>query len=92
MYAKLIEGNLRVAPKKLEINGNWVWNAPASDYLAQGWKLVRFTETPEAPEGYYYESGWEEAEAEIVQTWTLVEEPDDIDEAEAFNIIFGEDA
>ena len=92
MYAKLINGSLRAAPKKLIIEDEQVWNAPSEAYLSQGWKPVRFTETPEAPEGYYYESGWEEAEAEIVQTWTLVEEPDDIDDAEAFNIIFGEDA
>ena len=89
MYGKLIEGELQTAPRKLEINGNWVWNASAEDHLAQGWKSVRFTDEPEPIEGYFWQSGWTETETEIVQTWTLVELPDEVDDAEAFNIIFG---
>lgn len=90
MYGKLTEGELQTAPKKLEINGNWVWNAPAEDYLAQGWKPVRFTDEPEPIEGYFWQSGWTETETEIVQTWTQEPLPDDVDEAEAWNILFGE--
>lgn len=90
MYGKLIEGELQNAPKKLEINGNWVWNAPAEEYLAQGWKEVRFTDEPEPIEGYFWQSGWTETETEIVQTWTQEPLPDDVDEAEAWNILFGE--
>lgn len=89
MYAKLIDGQLYRAPRKLPGDGVVVYNPPAEMYLAAGWKPVEFVEAPEAPEGFYYESGWEETEEAIVQTWTLVKEPDDIDEAEAFDIIFG---
>ena len=90
MYAKLLEsGQLKLAPKKLPGDGVTVWNPPAEMYLAAGWKPVEFTEASEAPEGYYYEPGWEETADSIVQTWTLVQEPDEIDEAEAFDIIFG---
>lgn len=89
MYGKLIDGNLQIAPKKLPGDGTIVYNPPAEMYLAQGWKPVQFTDEPEAPSGYYYESGWEEQSDAIVQTWTLVELPDDIDEAEAYDIIFG---
>lgn len=89
MYGKLIEGVLQTAPKKLEINGNWVWNAPSEEYIAQGWKAVRFTDEPEHIEGYFWQSGWTETEAEIVQTWTQEPLPDEVDEAEAFGIIFG---
>ena len=90
MYAKLLEsGQLQIAPRKLPGDGVTVWNPPDAMYRAAGWKPVEFTEAPEAPEGYYYESGWEEQTDSIVQTWTLVQEPDDIDEAEAFDIIFG---
>lgn len=92
MYGKLIEGELQTAPKKLEINGNWVWNAPPEEYLAQGWKPVRFTDEPEPIEGYFWQSGWTETETEIVQTWTQEPLPDDVDEAEAFEIIFGGEA
>ena len=89
MYAKLINGALQRAPRKLPGDGTIVYNPPAEMYLAAGYKPVTFTEAPEAPEGYYYESGWEETAEAIVQTWTLVQEPDDIDEVEAFDIIFG---
>lgn len=89
MYGKLISGSVQYAPNKLPGDGVVVYNPSAEMYLAQGWKPVRFTDAPEAPTGYYYESGWEENEDEIVQTWTLTPLPDDIDEAEAFNIIFG---
>lgn len=89
MYAKLIDGQLRRAPRKLPGDGVVVYNPPAEMYLAAGYKPVTFTESPEAPEGFYYEPGWEEQEDSVVQIWKLVKEPDDIDEAEAFDIIFG---
>lgn len=90
MYGKLIEGVLSEAPKKLTIGDNQVWNAPAEEYIIQGWKPVRFTDAPEAPEGYYYRSEWTEDDAEIVQSWVLEKLPDEVDEAEAWNILFGE--
>lgn len=89
MYGKLIDGNLQIAPKKLPGDGVIVYNPPAEMYLAQGWKPVTFTDPPEAPIGFYYESGWEEQAEAIVQTWILTPLPDDIDEAEAYDIIFG---
>lgn len=89
MYAKLIDGALNIAPKKLSGDGVVVYNPPESMYREQGWKPVTFTDEPEAPEGFYYESGWEEQTDAIVQTWTLTPLPDDIDEAEAYDIIFG---
>ena len=89
MYAKLIEGALNIAPKKLPGDGVIVYNPPEEMYRAAGYKPVTFTDAPEAPEGYYYESGWEETAEAIVQTWTLTPLPDDIDGAEAYDIIFG---
>lgn len=89
MYGKLINGSVQYAPNKLPGDGVVVYNPPAEMYLAAGYKPVEFTDAPEAPEGYAYESGWEEQDESIVQTWTLVPLPDDIDEAEAFDIIFG---
>lgn len=89
MYAKLIDGNLRIAPKKLSGDGVIVYNPPEEMYLEQGWLPVTYTDPPEAPSGYYYESGWEEQTDAIVQTWTLTPLPDDIDEIEAWSILFG---
>lgn len=89
MYAKLVDGNLRIAPRKLPSDGVIVYNPPAEMYLAAGYKPMTFTDSPEAPEGFYYEPGWEEQTEAIVQTWTLTPLPDDIGEAEAYSIIFG---
>ena len=89
MYAKLTGDNIVFAPKKLNGDGVVVYNPPAEMYLAAGYKPVTFTDAPEAPSGYYYESGWEEQDDAIVQVWTLTPLPDDIDEAEAYDIIFG---
>ena len=90
MYGKLQENELIIAPRKLNGDGVVVYNPPAEMYAEQGWKPVTFTEPPsDPPQGYTYESSWEEQDDAIVQTWTLVELPDDIDEAEAFDIIFG---
>lgn len=89
MYGKLDDGNLTIAPRKLNGDGVVVYNPPESMYRAQGWKPVEFTDASEAPDGFYYESSWEETADSIVQTWTLVPLPDDVDDAEAYNIIFG---
>ena len=89
MYGKLINGELEIAPRKL-INGDFmVYNPPESLYLTNGYYPIEFTEEPTAPEGYYYESGWEQQENSIVQTWILTELPNEIDDAEAWQIIFG---
>lgn len=89
MYGKLNDGNLTIAPRKLPGDGVVVYNPPAEMYLAQGWLPVEFTDAPEAPEGYYCESDWQDQGDRIVQVWTLYPLPDDIDDAEAFDIIFG---
>ena len=90
MYAKIINGVFRPAPRHLENAEQHIYNPSAEMYASQGWKPVRFTDAPEAPEGYYYESGWSETEDEIEQTWELKKLPDEVDEAEAWNILFGE--
>lgn len=90
MYGKLIEGRLLPAPKKLSGDNTTVFNPPAEMYFSAGYKPVTFTASPDdPPAGYTYESGWEETGETIVQTWTLVELPDDIDDAEALSIILG---
>lgn len=89
MYAKVIEGALHIAPKILKGDGVIVYNPPAEMYTEAGYKPVHFTDAPEAPSGYDYESGWADQADAIVQTWTLTPLPDDIDEVEAYDIIFG---
>ena len=89
MYATVKNGELLLAPKHITIGTENIWNASAEQMLSVGYKLVVFTDAPEAPEGSYYESGWEEKAETIEQKWTLVELPDDIDEYEAYQIIVG---
>lgn len=89
MYAKLINDMLQVAPRRLSGDGIIVYNPPENMYLAAGYKPVEYTTAPEAPDDYYYESGWEEQNEVIVQVWTLTTLPDDIDDSEALEILLG---
>ena len=93
-YAKLIDGDLVIAPRKIkaEIDGEWynVFNPPAELLEADGWLPVIETEMPgDAPEGYHYEATYTEESGEIVQGWELVE--NEYSDAEAFDMIFGGD-
>lgn len=93
MYAKLIDGALIPAPRKMntEIGGvsYTVFNPPAEMLEADGWLPVVYTDEPEAPEGYHYEATYSEESGEIVQGWELVKDPDDIPDSEALEIIMG---
>ena len=93
MRAKLIDGALVYAPRKLatEIDGEpyVVYNPPDELLEEQGWLPVVYTNPPGAPEGYHYEPNYTEDDGEIVQSWVLVEDPDDISDGEALEIIMG---
>ena len=94
MYAKLIDGALVYAPRKMntEIGGEpyVVYNPPAEMLIADGWLPVVYTDEPgDAPEGYHYEAAYTEEGGEIVQGWELVEDPPDISDSEALEIILG---
>ena len=92
-HAKLIDGALVFAPRKVNttIDGEpyVVYNPSAELLEEQGWLPVVYTDPPEAPEGYHYEPTYTEDGGEIVQGWVLVEDPDDISDSEALEIIMG---
>lgn len=90
MYGKLEDGVLKRAPKMMDIGDNHVYNPTAEQYEAAGYKVVNYTEPPEAPEGFHYEPSWEEAEDSINQVWTLVEDPDEVSPEEALDFLFGD--
>lgn len=92
IYAKLINGNLISAPRKLEIEMTFdidgepvtdiytVYNPTAEQYASQGWLPVVENEMPDdAPDGYHYEPTYTEWSNEIHQGWELVEDPIDPD-------------
>lgn len=94
MYAKLQNGMLRSAPKTVTWNGCTVNNPSAEKLMELGYKPVVYTDMPEnTTEGKHYESGWTDTESEIVQTWTLVDDPvypePELSSDEALNIIMG---
>lgn len=75
MYAKLISGTLRSAPKKFAYNGKIIFNPPYAVLHELGYLPVTYTGMPtDAPEGKHYESHWEQSEMEILQVWTLADD------------------
>lgn len=96
MYAKLIDGQLVYAPRKMntEIEGEpyVVYNPPEEMLLEAGYLPVRYTDMPEPPEDYHYEATWGEESGEIVQGWELVSNEEmEISGEEALAIILGEE-
>ena len=100
MRAKIIDGELILAPRKInrEIDGEqYTTYNPTDEMLAeQGWLPVVETDPPDdPPEGYHYEPTYTEVDDEIVQGWELVEDPDpgedEISAEEALQIILGGD-
>ena len=91
IYAKLINGNLQPSPNPIYINPYWVGNPTPEMLTAEGYKPVTYTDPPETQPGYIAVPGWEETAEEIVQTWAIEPEPDEIDEARAYRIIAGEE-
>lgn len=76
MYAKLQNGMLRSAPKTVTWNGCTVNNPSAEKLMELGYKPVVYTDMPESTvEGKHYESSWKESDTEIIQIWTLVDDP-----------------
>lgn len=88
-YAKLINGEIYCAPNPIRARGCIIGNPPAELLIGEGYKPVNFTEPPEVEPGYIAVPGWEESEEEILQTWTVMEAPDEVDAEEALEILFG---
>ena len=88
-YAKLNEGNLEFAPNPIIIDDRQIGNPSDEVYADQGYKPVTYTDPPETEPGYIAVPGWEETDNAIVQTWTIEEEPDEIDADRAMDILFG---
>ena len=88
MYARLIEGALHVAPKRVEYDDMTVFNPPDSIYEELGYYPVVKTAMPnDAPTGYHYEPGWTQSEEAITQTCSLVE--NEVTSDDILNILFG---
>ena len=90
-YAKLINGQIQYAPNPIIVGDRQIGNPPGEVYLAEGYLPVQYTDPPEVEPGYIAVPGWEEQAEAIVQTWTIEEEPDEVDAERAMQILFGGD-
>lgn len=90
MYAKLINGNLQPAPNPIYIDPYWIGNPTPKMLISEGYKSVTYTEPPQADAGYIAVPGWAETEKEIMQTWKIELEPDEISADRALEILFGD--
>lgn len=88
-YAKLINGQLQMAPNPILIGTNYVGNPSGSVYEAEGYKPLVYTNPPTVEAGYIAVHGWSEEDNEIVQVWHIEEEPDEVDDERAMEILFG---
>ena len=89
MYGKLIDGELRGAPRPIKTAYGDVFTNDPAVYLANGYKQIMLTDYP--GDGKNYIADWTETDTEIVQTWTEVQQSDDdpISDSEALEIITG---
>ena len=89
MYGKLVNGELRGAPRPIKTaEGDVFTNDPAL-LLRYGYKPIILTEYPS--DGKSYIDSWTETETEITQVWTEQPQMDDdpISDSEALEIITG---
>lgn len=94
MYAKLMSGTLRSAPKKVDYNGKTIFNPTEEILLGMGYLPVTYTDMPRgASNEQHYESHWEQTDTAIVQVWTLADDPvepePELSAEEALDIIMG---
>lgn len=81
MLVKLFDGTPNIA------------NMPEEEAKEKGYKTAVFTDKPIAEEGFHPESYWTEDTETCTQHWRIVPDDDsDIDDAEAFQFLFGGDA
>ena len=75
MYAKLIDGALQYAPKKIKDGDSTTYNPQPEMLIAHGYLPVIETDRPEVEDGYYAEAHYTEEAGQIIQTWTVEIDP-----------------
>ena len=89
IYGKLVDGELRGAPRPIRTADGDVFTNDPLIYLANGYKPIILTDYPS--DGKSYIDSWAETETEIGQVWTEVQQSDNdpISDSEALEIITG---
>lgn len=76
ILAKLINGALSYALRKIIIDGKTIFNPEEELLKEQGYKEIRESDIPDdAPDGKIYVSSYEDKGDYIEQVWTLIDEP-----------------
>ena len=76
MLAKLIDGAISYAPRKIVVDGKTIFNPGDTLLKEQGYKEIRESDIPDdAPDGKIYVSSYEDKGDYIEQVWTLIDEP-----------------
>ena len=68
IYGKLVDGELRGAPRPIKTADGDVFTNDLSIYLANDYKPIILTDCPS--DGKSYVGSWTETETEITQVWT----------------------
>jgi len=87
-YAKLINGVIEYAPKKIKHDDSITYNPPVEMITELGYKPLIETPMPEAPEGFHYVLSYRDDGTNIIYVWTMFEDEPDADEI--VNILVGE--
>ena len=89
MFGKLVDGELRGAPRPIKTSEGDVFTTDPALLLHYGYKPIILTEYPS--DGKSYIDSWTETETEITQVWTEQPQTDDdpISDSEALEIITG---
>ena len=73
-YAKLIDGYIQYAPKKIKRGETIVYNPTAQMLILLGYKPVTENPMPVCEEGYHCEPFYRETTEEIIIDWNIVED------------------
>lgn len=77
-YAKLVDGALYLAPKKIKDGTKTTYNPPADMLIELGYKELIYTDAPETDDTHYAVPSWEESDNAITQVWAIEELPDEV--------------
>jgi len=75
-YAKLNNGQLELAPSRVQLDGKNILN-PSPEHLTElGYKPLTYTPLPPYEDGYYFSPYFEETPDEIIQKWEKIQAPE----------------
>lgn len=74
-YAKVVNGALQYAPRKIKEGDTTTYNPTAAMLAERGFKPIVDEERPEVEEGYYLAPVYTETENSIIRSWAEVPDP-----------------